>query len=112
MPASTGTAGVGRVSTTVAALPTIFPVHYALLDDDIVFRTVVGTTLAAAVHDAVVAFEIDDLDPWSASGWSVVVVGHAREITGPIRSPARSGSRSTSGSTELPRRSCCGSRPR
>ena len=75
--------GVGRVSTTVAALPTIFPVHYALLDDDIVFRTVAGTTLAAAVQDAVVAFEIDDIDPWSTTGWSIVVVGHAREITRP-----------------------------
>ena len=76
-------AGVGRVSTTVAALPTIFPVHYAMLDDDIVFRTVAGTTLADAVQDAVVAFEIDDIDPWSTTGWSIVVVGHAREITTP-----------------------------
>ena len=56
-------AGVGRVSTTVGALPTIFPVNYALLDDDIVFRTDAGTNLAAAVLDAVIAFEIDDIDP-------------------------------------------------
>ena len=76
-------AGVGRVSTTVAALPTIFPVHYAMLDEDIVFRTAAGTTLADAVQDAVIAFEIDDIDPWSTTGWSIVVVGHAREITGP-----------------------------
>jgi nitroimidazol reductase NimA-like FMN-containing flavoprotein (pyridoxamine 5'-phosphate oxidase superfamily) len=76
-------AGVGRVSTTVAALPTIFPVHYAMLDDDIVFRTGAGTTVADAVQDAVVAFEIDDIDPWSTTGWSIVVVGHAREVTGP-----------------------------
>jgi len=75
-------AGVGRVSTSVAALPTIFPVHYAMLDDDIVFRTAAGTTLADAVQDAVIAFEIDDIDPWSTTGWSIVVVGHAREITG------------------------------
>ena len=76
-----GRAGVGRVSTTVAALPTIFPVNYAVLDDDVVFRTAAGTTLAAAVRDAVIAFEIDAIEPWSAAGWSVVVVGHAREIT-------------------------------
>ena len=47
------------------------------------FRTVAGTTLAAAVQDAVVAFEIDDIDPWSTTGWSIVVVGHARELTSP-----------------------------
>lgn len=76
-----GRAGMGRVSTTVAALPTIFPVSYALLDDDVVFRTMAGTTRAAAVRDAVIAFEIDAVEPWSTAGWSVVVVGHAREIT-------------------------------
>ena len=64
-------------------LPTIFPVRYAILDDNIVFRTAAGTSSAAAVQDAVVAFEIDDIDPWSTTGWSIVVVGHAREITGP-----------------------------
>jgi nitroimidazol reductase NimA-like FMN-containing flavoprotein (pyridoxamine 5'-phosphate oxidase superfamily) len=69
------------VSTTVAALPTIFPVNYAVLDEDVVFRTVADTTLAVAVRDAVIAFEIDAIEPWSAAGWSVVVVGHAREIT-------------------------------
>ena len=47
------------------------------------FRTVAGTTLANAVQNAVVAFEIDDIDPWSTTGWSIVVVGHAREITRP-----------------------------
>ena len=30
---------MGRASTTVAALPTIFPVNYAVLDGDVVFRT-------------------------------------------------------------------------
>ena len=92
-------AGVGRVSTTVAALPTIFPVDYAMLDDDIVFRTAAGTTLADAVQDAVVAFEIDDIDPWSTTGWSIVVVGHAARSPGQTRSPAPSVSRSTAGST-------------
>ena len=76
-------AHVGRVVTTVGALPAIFPVNYALLDEDIVFRTEAGTKLAAAVLDAVIAFEIDHIDRWSTTGWSVVVVGHAREITSP-----------------------------
>ena len=105
-------AGVGRVSTTVAALPTIFPVHYALLDDNIVFRTVAGTTLANAVQDAVVAFEIDDIDPWSTTGWSIVVVGHAREITRQTRSPAPNDSRSTAGSTGVSPRPSSGCPPR
>ena len=56
-------------------------VNYAVLDDDIVFRTRPGTKLNAALSDAVVAFEIDQTDPRDHSGWSVVVIGVARPIT-------------------------------
>jgi len=74
---------VGRVAVTVAALPAIFPVNYAVLDGDIVFRTSEGTKLRAAVDRAVVAFQIDHYDAVSGSGWSVMVVGLSEEITDP-----------------------------
>ena len=54
--------GVGRVGVTVAALPAIFPVNYALLGDDIVFLTGEGTKLRAAADRAVVAFQVDGFD--------------------------------------------------
>jgi nitroimidazol reductase NimA-like FMN-containing flavoprotein (pyridoxamine 5'-phosphate oxidase superfamily) len=72
---------VGRVAVTVAALPAIFPVNYAVLDGRIIFRTGEGTKLQAALDKAVVAFQIDHFDGSAASGWSVMAVGLAEEIT-------------------------------
>lgn len=78
-----GRAGVGRVAVTIAALPAIFPVNYALLDGRIVFLTGEGTKLRAAVERAVVAFQVDHIDELRGSGWSVMAVGLAEEITDP-----------------------------
>ena len=77
------TRSVGRVAVTVAALPAIFPVNFAVMDDDIVFRSSPGSKLTAAAQRAVVAFEVDDVDNLYHSGWSVLVVGPASEITHP-----------------------------
>ena len=76
-----GRGGVGRVAVTVKALPAIFPVNYAVIDGDIVFRSDEGSKLAAATSHAVVAFEIDESDAITHTGWSVMVVGQARKVT-------------------------------
>lgn len=78
-----GHAAVGRVAVSVGAVPAVFPVNYALMDGNVVFRTGAGTKLDAAVHNAVVAFEVDHVDPVYHEGWSVLVVGLADEITDP-----------------------------
>lgn len=78
-----GKGGVGRVAVTVGALPAIFPINYAMLGDDIVFRTGPGTKLAAALDEAIVAFEVDCSDALFHSGWSVLVVGPARIMSDP-----------------------------
>ena len=75
--------GIGRVAVTLAALPAIFPVNYAVLDDSIIFLTGEGTKLRAALEGAVVAFEVDHIDPNHAWGWSILAVGVAEEITDP-----------------------------
>ena len=75
-----GAAGLGRIAVTIGAVPAIFPVHYRLLDGQIVFRTGEGTNLHTASANTVVAFEVDEVDPSWAAGWSVLVVGVAREI--------------------------------
>ena len=80
---------VGRVAVTIEALPAVFPVNYALMDGDIVFRTGDGVKLRAALHNAVVAFEIDDYEPIDHGGWSVLAVGVASELTGPDLDRAR-----------------------
>lgn len=75
------TATLGRVAVTAAALPRVFPITFCLTDDDILFRASPGTKLDAASNNSVVAFEADDFDPVSHTGWSVMVTGVAREIT-------------------------------
>lgn len=72
---------IGRVIVSSLALPAAFPVNFAMLDDDVVFRTGVGSKLSAAVDNVVVAFEVDDFEGNSLVGWSVLVTGHAAEIT-------------------------------
>ena len=88
-----GQSTLGRVAITVGALPTILPINFRLVGADIVFRTGVGTKLDAAARGAVIAFEVDDVDPMEHTGWSVVVTGVAQdtpsdERTGPIDSTA------------------------
>ena len=73
-------ATLGRVGITTGALPTILPVNYRLVDRTVLFRTGRGTKLDAATTNAVVAFEVDDFDPIEHTGWSVNVIGVARDL--------------------------------
>ena len=68
---------VGRVVFTERALPAIRPVNYAVVGTHILLRSR-GEGLAARLDGQVVAFEIDDVDQATRSGWSVVVTGTAR----------------------------------
>lgn len=78
-----GRGGIGRVAVTVGALPAIFPVHYATIDNDILFRSQPGTKLTAAVRRSIVAFEVDGTGSLGDVGWSVMVVGPAHLVTDP-----------------------------
>jgi nitroimidazol reductase NimA-like FMN-containing flavoprotein (pyridoxamine 5'-phosphate oxidase superfamily) len=78
-----GRATLGRVGLSIGALPTVLPVNFRLVDDHVVFRTGVGSKLDAATRGAVIAFEVDDVDPFAHTGWSVVVTGVAEESPGP-----------------------------
>ena len=74
---------IGRVGITVGALPVILPVNFALIDEEIYFRTGVGTKLAAATSEAVAAFQADAYAPDGSAGWSVLVVGNCARVTDP-----------------------------
>jgi len=73
---------LGRVGVSIGALPAILPVTYRLSGDAVVLRTTPGSRFDAALRNAVVAFEVDDLDEASGTGWSVLVTGLAEEIIG------------------------------
>jgi nitroimidazol reductase NimA-like FMN-containing flavoprotein (pyridoxamine 5'-phosphate oxidase superfamily) len=78
-------AAVGRVVFTDGAMPAATPVNYVLDDEEIVFRTSAGGKLAAAIRHAVVAFEVDDINARTHTGWSVLGIGEAYEIVDPGR---------------------------
>lgn len=73
------TVAVGRIGVSIDALPVVLPVNFVLVDDWIVFRTVPGTKLDAAMKRAVVAFEADDHAPDGSWGWSVLMRGYAHD---------------------------------
>ena len=71
------------MAVTVGALPAVFPVNYAVEGDHVYFRTAPGTKLEAASHNAIVAFQIDHIDPEAHTGWSVLVVGPSSVLDDP-----------------------------
>ncbi|MEU8382845.1 pyridoxamine 5'-phosphate oxidase family protein [Streptosporangium sp. NPDC048865] len=76
-------ASIGRIVFTDRALPAVQPVGFVLDGEDIVIRTGIGSRLAAATGDAIVAFEADAFDPVARTGWSVTAVGPARAVREP-----------------------------
>ena len=72
---------LGRVGLTSGALPVIMPVEYVYDQGVIVFRTEPDAKLRAAIHGAVLAFEVDAFDPLTGLGWSVLVHGRATVLT-------------------------------
>lgn len=76
-----GTGGLGRVVFTASALPAVQPVSYVLHRDEVIFRVADGGSLSDATRHAVVGFQVDDIDPVTQAGWSVVGVGRAYAIS-------------------------------
>ena len=72
---------VGRIGASIDALPVIFPVHFALFGESVLFRTVPGTKLDAATIGAVVAFQADAQEPLDGNPWSVLLQGIALAVT-------------------------------
>jgi nitroimidazol reductase NimA-like FMN-containing flavoprotein (pyridoxamine 5'-phosphate oxidase superfamily) len=79
-----GKVPVGSVVYTRQALPAVLPVNFSLdTDGSVLLRTSRGSDLVRAVDGVVVAFEADEFDASTRSGWSVVVTGRATTVTDP-----------------------------
>jgi nitroimidazol reductase NimA-like FMN-containing flavoprotein (pyridoxamine 5'-phosphate oxidase superfamily) len=73
---------VGRIATVHDGFPVIVPVNYRLAETAgrtwIAFRTRPGNVIeGSSIH---VAFEIDDVDHVSRTGWSVLVRGTLHHV--------------------------------
>jgi transcriptional regulator with XRE-family HTH domain len=76
--------GVGRFLFDDADRgPVAIPVNYRMDGDDVIFRTANDTSIAAAVHQLKVSFDVDHLDDVLGEGWSVLLSGTASIITEP-----------------------------
>jgi nitroimidazol reductase NimA-like FMN-containing flavoprotein (pyridoxamine 5'-phosphate oxidase superfamily) len=69
---------IGRLAYTEGALPAIQAVSFTMRGTQIVIPTRAGSKVAAASRGAVVAFEVDDFDTTTRTGWNVTVVGPSR----------------------------------
>jgi uncharacterized protein len=75
---------LGRVAVNVEGWPPVIrPVNYAFdhSSQSIVFRSARGSKFTALLLSAQAAFEIDGIEPDAQTGWSVIVIGTAEEIT-------------------------------
>jgi uncharacterized protein len=77
------TARVGRVAFMWDGYPIILPVNHGMQGDSVVFRTNIGSKLAAADNEMPMAFEVDGIDADRRAGWSVLVRGEAHSIEEP-----------------------------
>lgn len=68
---------IGRVGWVSATGLQVLPVTYVSDDDRIYFRTDPGSVLGELAGPVQVAFEVDDIDVATATGWSVLVTGEA-----------------------------------
>jgi CBS domain-containing protein len=75
---------VGRIAVSDDRQVTVLPVNYSVVSDELVFFTGEGTKLRAAAARSRVTFEVDRLDPFAQTGWSVMVVGQIREVIEPV----------------------------
>jgi nitroimidazol reductase NimA-like FMN-containing flavoprotein (pyridoxamine 5'-phosphate oxidase superfamily) len=75
--------GVGRFLYTSDRGPVAVPVNFAMLGDDVVFRTPAGGAVADATAQDKVSFDVDHIDDALSEGWSVLVSGKARVLTDP-----------------------------
>lgn len=70
----------GRLAYLDAGAPTIVPVNHLVDGSTVVIRSLEGGKLGAAIFERAVAFELDDLDLTTRTGWSVVVRGRAEVV--------------------------------
>ncbi|GGO92772.1 pyridoxamine 5'-phosphate oxidase [Nocardioides phosphati] len=73
-------ARVGRCAFSTPHGPTIVPVNHVVHDDAIIIRTSPYSQLGLLAWGARVAYEVDEIDPLSRSGWSVVATGRCDRI--------------------------------
>ena len=74
------TVPVGRVSFFADGEIVVLPVNHVVDGQDPVFRAARGSKLSAADSQNLVAFQADEYDEQTHSGWSVLINGRAEAV--------------------------------
>ena len=78
--------GVGRIGYSSRFGPAVLPVNYDFYEQTIVFRTGLHSSMVEDLRTGIadaeynVAFEIDEIQPVTQEGWSVLVQGAAHFV--------------------------------
>ena len=72
-----GTVPVGRVVWTGSKGPMVVPVNFVVQDRRVVVHSSPYSEMVRDVDDSRVVFEVDEVDPVTRSGWSVLLRGRA-----------------------------------
>ena len=75
------TARVGRVAFDDGEGPVVVPVNYVMEGETILVATAAYTSLGRNAPFGRVAFQLDHVDEFYESGWSVLVRGRAEPVT-------------------------------
>src|SRR6187200_1544451 len=76
-----GAMSVGRIAYTTDDGPRVQRVNYVLEGQSVVFRTVSDGEVYRHALETTCAFEIDEMDEFYQSGWSVLAVGGLQLLT-------------------------------
>jgi hypothetical protein len=79
-----GTASLGRLGFTEAALPAVQPVTFLLAEGAVLMPAVPGSRWVGAIRGDIVVLGVDSFSGDQTHGWAVTVVGPAR-LVGPSR---------------------------
>ena len=77
-----GEGSIGRVAWASSRGLQVLPVSYTLVGDAIVFTVKEGTILGELSQPVPVAFQVDDLEAETGTGWSVLAQGTTTPFAG------------------------------
>jgi uncharacterized protein len=71
---------IGRLGYCADSGPRIMPMNYTLVSESLTFRTGLDSEASHQLFDHPIAFEVDQVDEFLQSGWSVLVIGNAQPL--------------------------------
>ena len=74
---------VGRVAFTDDDGPLAIPVNFRMDDDDVLFRVSPVSRMCLHLNNAKVSFEVDRVDDFHQTGWSVLIRGESSYVESP-----------------------------